>query len=247
MFRLRFVIVFFVFMIGCFEAKSDFTQSMNSSVPTASEAVLMNDAMSDERDDPFEGMNRMFFGLNEYLDGLFFEPMAKIYRGVFPEFVRIGVHNVLGNLQAPFNFLNYLLQFDGERAVITVARFFVNTIFGFAGIFDVASEMGLERADTSFGETLKVWKFETGPYIVLPVLGSSSPRGILGIVVDFFFDPFNVVMRQQHQKRYIAVRTGLSILDLRSSTIESLEGLKKSSLDYYVARRSIYFQRNPNI
>ena len=131
----------------------------------------------EESNDPLEPLNRFFYGINLMLDVAFLKPLAEVYRAVAPEPVRNGVRNVLDNLFAPVVFLNHILQGEAERATVTLGRFLMNSTIGCLGLVDAATEFGHPGYDTDLNQTLAVWGVETGPYLVLPLIGSSSFRG----------------------------------------------------------------------
>lgn len=200
--------------------------------------------------DPLEAMNRYFFEVNYALDELFLKPAAAVYRITLPDPVRDSVRNFLRNLRTPVILANDLLQGDLDRAGDTAGRFAVNTTAGVLGLFDVADSMGMEFHDEDFGQTLAVHGVPNGPYLVLPILGPTSPRDIAGTVVDIFLDPFTYLAMSDTKytdaddiQTFQFVRAGLSILDTRSRNIETLEEVRRGSLDYYATIRSLYRQR----
>lgn len=206
-----------------------------------------DESQSDEGpNDPLENINRVIFGINEVLDFVILRPVAEIYRAITPEPVRDGVSNVLDNLYTPVSFLNHVLQVQPERAAATLYRFIMNSTFGVAGLVDVNSDLGYPRYDTDFNQTLTAWGVDTGPYLVLPIVGSSSFRGGIGLVADYYSDPLNLYLMNPHHHKYrywLTVRYGLDIVRNREKVIETIDNLRKGSLDMYVTMRSIYFQR----
>jgi phospholipid-binding lipoprotein MlaA len=138
-----------------------------------------------------------------------------------------------------------LFQGKPERAGTTLARFVINSTVGVLGIFDVAKSMGLSPTKEDFGQTIGVWakSDEGGPYLVLPLLGPSNPRDAIGLVVDYFVDPFNIAINHYNVQYLGYIRAGLTAVDSRSRTIQVLDDLERNSLDYYAAIRSAYRQR----
>ncbi len=196
-----------------------------------------------EANDPIEPFNREVFKLNSDLDKAILKPVAKAYRRAIPAFARTSIRNFLNNIDSPQTFINDVLQGESGRAAETAMRFFVNTVAGFFGFFDVAAQYGLASHQEDFGQTLAVWGVKEGPYIMLPLLGPNNARHVAGRIGDRLMDP----------RTYIApggweygVATGsvtaLSIVDSRSRVIEELEDLEKSSLDLYATIRSLYRQ-----
>lgn len=203
-------------------------------------------SFDDGPNDPLEPFNRLIFGINELLDFVILRPVAEIYRAITPEPVRNGVTNVLDNLFAPVGFLNHILQGEAERATVTLFRLLMNSTFGLFGLVDVTSDLGYPRYDTDFNQTLMAWGVDTGPYLVLPVIGPSSFRGTIGFIGDYYADPLNMYLNNRHHRQYrywLTVRYGATMVSQREKVIDTIDNLRNSSLDMYVTMRSIYFQR----
>jgi phospholipid-binding lipoprotein MlaA len=186
--------------------------------------------------DPLEPMNRVFFEFNRIMDGLLLEPLARIYRGVTPQFLRDGVNNFLDNLNTPVVLANDILQGEPYRAEHTLGRFMLNTIMGVGGLIDVGGMLGMpERHNEDFGQTLAIYGFDEGPYLVLPLLGPTNPRDTIGFVVDLAFDPLTYVA-----PRDVALaRFGTDLLAFREQNLEAIDELKRSSIDLYAATRTL--------
>lgn len=137
-------------------------------------------------DDPWETLNRKVFVFNDTLDRWVLRPVASSYRAVTPEPVRRSVQNIFNNLGEGTNLVNNLLQGKLHDAGVDVSRFMLNTSFGVLGVFDVAGKMGLQRNDEDFGQTLGKWGVSSGPYVVLPFLGSSTLRDAPALVPDAY-------------------------------------------------------------
>jgi phospholipid-binding lipoprotein MlaA len=193
--------------------------------------------------DPIEPFNRAIFDFNIVVDDALIRPAAIAYRDVLPQPARDGVHNVLDNLRAPIVFANDVLQGETQRAAITVVRFVINSTVGILGIFDVAKEAGYQPHSEDFGQTFASWGIGEGPYLVLPILGPSNPRDATGLATEWYVDPFNRWMSNTDRDWAVWTRTGLTGLDLRSQNIETIDELKKTSIDFYAAVRSLYRQR----
>ncbi len=193
-------------------------------------------AAAQEIDDPVEQANRAVFGVNQYFDRHVLKPIAGGYRENAPGGLQRGLSNVLSNLKEPSVALNDLLQGNPARALSTVWRFAVNTTAGALGILDVAADLGLERHEADFGQTLGVWGLGTGPYLTLPLLGPSTLRDAAGTVVGTVINPLLLGPAQP------AVTVGQA-LDQRVQAHEQLQALESSAVDYYAALRSAYVQR----
>ncbi len=192
-----------------------------------------------ENNDPFEPFNRAVFNANDAIDAAVIRPLAEGYRAVVPQFFRDRIRAFIDNLQEPRIFVNNLLQGRVDAAGITFGRMYVNTTLGLAGLFDVATGRDLPRQTGDFGETLYFWGADSGPYLVLPLLGPSNVRDAFGLAVDLYTTP---------PAHWFPGSAGLWInvgvytasgFDLRARNIETLDEIKKSALDYYAQFRSI--------
>ena len=141
---------------------------------------------SEEISDPFEDLNRDIFIFNEKLDEKLLKPAAIAYRKVTPQLARSGVTNFFNNLEEIDTMINQVLQGEIKYAFNDAGRFVINTTIGLFGLIDVASKMGLERHEEDFGQTLGVWGFDSGPYIMIPFLGPSNPRDLLSRPISSF-------------------------------------------------------------
>jgi len=193
--------------------------------------------------DPLEIPNRFIFAFNEALDVVILRPAAVTYRFLVPQGIRDAIRNFLRNLSTPVILANDLLQGDLERADTTFSRFVVNTSVGMLGLLDVAEPMGLAYHEEDFGQTLGHHGAGEGFYIVLPLLGPSNLRDASGRVVDYFIDPFTYILTQEQSLARFAV-TGL---DKRERNIETLDEIKKDSVDFYARVRSLYGQYRDNL
>ena len=186
--------------------------------------------------DPLETLNRGSFSFNLFLDTYLLKPVAKTYRFVTPRFVRTGITNALHNLGTPVTVVNDLLQGEPRRATDSVGRFMLNTIMGVGGLVDVGGLLGMpERHSEDFGQTLAVYGLGSGPYLMLPLLGPSNPRDLAGMVVDFAFDPFTFFAPTSASLG----RTGAKIVSFREANIETIDELKRTSIDFYAATRTL--------
>lgn len=150
----------------------------------ASEVLREDAAYAIDAYDPWEGMNRRIYRFNYYFDKYLYLPVVNAYEFITPDFVETGVSNFFDNLTEVTNLTNTLLQGKGGGALTTTGRFLLNSTVGVAGLFDVATSVGLKRQKEDFGQTLGVYGLGNGPYLVLPVLGPSTLRDTGGIVVD---------------------------------------------------------------
>ncbi|HEX7987439.1 MAG TPA: VacJ family lipoprotein, partial [Duganella sp.] len=136
--------------------------------------------------DPYESYNRAMFSFNDKVDTYALKPVATVYRDVTPSFVQTGVGNFFGNLGDAWTAVNNLLQGKGEAGMTDVTRFALNSTLGILGLFDIASEAGLQKHKEDFGQTLGTWGVSSGPYLMLPLLGPSTVRDTVALPADFY-------------------------------------------------------------
>ncbi len=203
-------------------------------------------AEAEDFNDPLEDTNRAIFDFNQVVDRNVLVPVAKAYRTVLPDPVRDSLRDFLRNLREPLIFANDALQGEFERAGQTFARFTLNSTLGVGGLIDVAGRWGeLPYHEDDLGLTFGVWGIPEGPYLVIPVLGPSTPRDLTGQVAEGFGDPFNYIVTGNPYTLYWIpfVRGGVAGIDQRSRYIETLADIERTSLDYYATIRSLYRQR----
>ena len=200
----------------------------------------MEDGGADDSvNDPLESMNRAIFSFNQFAEGLLFKPLAMLYRDLLPPGVQDAVDGILETLHTPVTLANDLLQGEPERALETLGRFAINGTLGIAGIFDVASEFGLEGHNEDFGQTLAVWGSGEGMYLVLPLFGPSNVRDGIGLGIDALFDPLTYYASFRQQ----AGRTATRGINELSGVVDSLDEIERTSIDYYATLRSLYRQQ----
>jgi phospholipid-binding lipoprotein MlaA len=194
-----------------------------------------------ERDprDPIERYNRSMYRFNDALDRGVARPVAKAYITVTPPPVRTGISNFFRNLNSTTVIANDLLQLKPRAFFTETLRLVVNTTVGIGGLFDPASQLGIPAGDEDFGQTLGRWGVNSGPYVVLPVLGPSTARDTVGLVGDQFTDPKLYLIND------LWIRLGLttlSLIDSRAALLGTDEVLA-DSYDPYVFMRNAYLQR----
>jgi phospholipid-binding lipoprotein MlaA len=197
--------------------------------------------------DPLEGLNRGVFALNNALDVVLLNPICRVYNALLPDFFRAGVHNFMRNLSSPILVGNEILQGDFHQAGVSTARFIINTTAGVGGLMDPAEHVGLHYADADFGQTLGVWGFGDGFYMVLPVIGPSSLRDTVGLAADSYADPVRLWARNTDREWIYYTRVGVSAVDQRARLVKAMDDLRKNSLDYYAAVRSAYAQKRASM
>jgi phospholipid-binding lipoprotein MlaA len=187
--------------------------------------------------DPYEGFNRAMFQVNEGID-VVLKPVAQGYDTAAPLPVKAGVGNFFGNLSDAWTSVNNLLQGKGSDGLSDAGRFLINTTVGIGGVFDVASEMGLEKRSEDFGQTLAVWGVGEGPYFYWPIIGPRTTRDTFGWAVDTYADPVphlnDVALRNS--------LTGVRLVDHRASLLPTDKVVEEAAFDKYNYIRDAYLQ-----
>jgi phospholipid-binding lipoprotein MlaA len=191
--------------------------------------------------DPFEPTNRFFFDVSQKADKYVAKPVAQGYVAVVPEPVRTGLHNVLNNINEPVVMGNEGLQGSPGAAAKTLGRFVVNSTIGVGGIVDVGSKIGLPDDDQDGGITFGKWGLREGPYFFAPLLGPAPPRDALGRVSDMYLQPLHYI-NFPGSTTLAYSRLGLGVLDDRAQTLDELDSIEKTSVDFYATTRSLYRQ-----
>tara|TARA_Y100000816_G_scaffold135950_1_gene96146 strand:+ start:3244 stop:3984 length:741 start_codon:yes stop_codon:yes gene_type:complete len=187
-------------------------------------------------EDPYEKSNRKVFEFNNKIDKLFLRPVTDFYDKATPEFAQTSITNFFANLDDIRISINNLLQGNVVESMSDITRFFINSVFGLAGFFDVASEMGLEKHSEDFGQTLGKWGAKPGPYLMLPFLGPSTTRDAFTFVGDTALAPALSLDDNR-------ARLGLISLDL-INTYSAFTGIADiESKDQYAFLRDAYLER----
>ena len=190
--------------------------------------------------DPWEAWNRKVFAFNEALDEAILKPVATAYVEALPPIVRRGICNFYANLADAWSAVNNLLQGKPVEAGQVAFRFGVNTVFGFGGVLDLASEMGIDRHYQDFGQTLGVWGMGPGAYLVWPLLGPSTERDSLALPLNYAASPmylFNLNLAGQ-----VGVWS-LNLVNTRGELLGASRMLDDIALDKYIFVRDAYLQR----
>jgi phospholipid-binding lipoprotein MlaA len=193
--------------------------------------------------DPFEPVNRAVFSFNDALDRAVLAPVARGYQAVVPELVRQGVGNFFGNFGDGWSAINQLLQGKGEAAATMTMRVATNTLFGIGGLFDVASDLGMERQSEDFGQTLGWWGLPAGPYLVWPLLGPSTLRDSAGRPLDLAWSPSAVI----NDNTASVSLSLLNLVDTRAGLLSASRVVDGIALDKYSFIRDAYVARRRNL
>ncbi|MFV1998205.1 MAG: VacJ family lipoprotein, partial [Acidiferrobacterales bacterium] len=194
--------------------------------------------------DPYERLNRNLFTFNDGLDRYLMKPLSKGYDTITPGPVSRGITNFFNNLGEPRNVLNAALQGKLTQTASSTVRFLINTTLGIGGFFDVARYGGMKPHKEDFGQTLATWGMEGSSYVIIPVLGPSSVRDVIGELVDFFTYPL-----LYYNDR--GVRNALYVLyltDRRANLLIATEVLEEAAGEYrYEFVREAYWQNRKNV
>ena len=193
--------------------------------------------------DPFEPFNRGVYNFNEGVDRAILQPVARGYRAVLPQFIRSSVSNFFSNINDIVVALNNLLQGKFVAAYTDIGRVAINSTIGLLGLFDVASDAGIEKHDEDFGQTLGRWGFADGPFIMLPLLGPSTGRDTVGRVGDYFSDPLTYVDPTHNRYQLFGTR----IVNRRAELLDASTVLQTAALDPYEFVRDAYLQRRRHL
>jgi phospholipid-binding lipoprotein MlaA len=211
-----------------------------ASVPPAAAPAAKPAAVS--KADPWEAINRKIFAFNDAVDEAVLIPVAKAYRDVVPEPLRQAFDNMLGNVTDGWAAVNHLLQGKPKDALDTGMRVGVNSVFGFLGVLDVASEMGFERQNEDFGQTLGRWGVGPGPYLVVPFLGPRSLRDALAYPVDRVTSFASLAGEGAN----VYTMTALELIHTRAGLLASGRLLNQIALDRYSFVRDSYLAKRRN-
>jgi len=197
------------------------------------------------RGDPWERVNRQTFAFNELVDQIAIKPAAQIYQAVVPSLVRKGVDNVFGNVGDAWTTLNLFLQAKPAAGLKMGMRTATNTVLGVGGVFDVAEEAGLERfTSEDLGQTLGFWGIQSGPYLVLPLLGPSTLRDTTARLLEVNDSPISHLW---HEPRDYNPALALQLLSTRASLLNAGRVFDEIALDKYVLMRDAYLSRRRSL
>lgn len=209
-----------------------------------SAAVLLGGcASSGNPKDPIEGFNRAMFSFNEGLDTVIIKPVAQGYDAVLPSPVKTGVTNFFGNIGDILIAVNNLLQGKVAEAGSDALRVAVNSTVGILGLMDFATEMGLEKHEEDFGQTLGRWGTPAGAHVVLPFFGPRNVRDTVGLVLDVSADPVSHVDHVPTRNSLLALR----IVSNRATLLPADKVIEEAAIDKYSYIRDGYMQRRRSL
>ncbi|WEF32125.1 MlaA family lipoprotein [Pseudoduganella chitinolytica] len=205
----------------------------------AATAALSGCAIGPDKRDPMENWNRAVFKFNDTVDTYALKPVATGYKNVTPGFVQTGVSNFFGNLSDVWTAANNLLQGKGADGMSDVMRVALNSTFGLLGVLDIASEAGLPKHKEDFGQTMGKWGVQSGPFVMLPLLGPSTLRDTVGLPLDMAADPWGY--KEPVNVRNIGAVT--RVVDQRAALLDAGSLFEDAALDRYEFLRDGYLQR----
>lgn len=219
------------------------TRLKSAALLVALVGLLGGCATSGNPKDPIEGFNRAMYGFNEVVDTVLIKPVAQGYDAVLPSPVRTGVTNFFGNIADLFIGVNNLLQGKPDQAVSDLGRVLINSTVGILGLFDVASEAGLEKHEEDFGQTFGRWGIGDGAYVVLPIFGPRTVRDTAGFLLDVAVDPVANVNHVPSRNSLLVLR----LIDMRADLLPADKVIEEAALDKYSYVRDGYLQRRRNL
>lgn len=205
----------------------------------AAATVLSGCATGSNPRDPYEGFNRKMFAFNDTVDKVALKPAATAYKKVLPQFLQTGVSNFFGNLSDLWTGANNLLQGKGKDGMTDFARFGLNSTLGLLGVLDIGSDVGLQKHNEDFGQTLGAWGVPSGPYLMLPIFGPSTVRDAAAIPLDIKADPWAYKEPVYIRNSGIALRA----VDQRASVLDASNLMEEAALDRYEFIRDGWLQR----
>ena len=201
-------------------------------------AIADEDTAGDPRD-PWEGYNRVIYTFNDGVDTLILKPAATAYDTLVPELLDDGITNFFANLGDIRNSLNNFLQGKPSEGFSSLGRLTINSTIGVLGFFDVATDMGIQKSEEDFGQTLAVMGVGPGPYFMLPFLGPSTLRDAVSLPADLAANP--VTWLDDSEARLTV--TGIQTVDIRAGLLETEDAVEGIAEDEYVLMRNAYLDR----
>jgi phospholipid-binding lipoprotein MlaA len=260
-------------LMGCASGNSDLQSPLSlasqtaglresalTPAPASRDFLSLADEGAGTTRDPSEERNRATLKFNQQLNHSVVYPVVEAYREGVPEPVRDSIESFANNLGEPLVFANNVLQLRPEAAATTLARFAMNSTFGLGGLVDVASREKLFRQTGDFGQTLYVWGVRDSEYLVLPIVGPTTTRDLIGSTVEFaaltpvsWLAPARIAAAAHEfgvaGSMATNVTTGINILGSTAGTLSKvdragdLKALEESSIDFYVMLQSVATQK----
>jgi phospholipid-binding lipoprotein MlaA len=202
-------------------------------------ALAAGCAQAPSRVDPLEPMNRGLYEVHDVVDTGLVKPIAQAYVDYVPQLLRVGIANVFNNIDDLFSALNSALQGKPDKAGNDLGRVMLNTMWGVGGLFDLATDLGIERGEEDFGQTFAVWGLPQGPYLFVPLVGPTTVRDGTGLLVRLAVGPVGYIPDVPLRNSLY----GVGAVDLRAQALGAGELVDTAALDRYVFIRNAYLQR----
>jgi len=204
-------------------------------------AMLSACATAQNHHDPIEPVNRVTYKVNDKIDMVTLKPLAQGYSAAVPKPMRTAVSNFYDNATYVNTILNDFLQGKGQQGIMDIIRFLINSTLGAAGMVDVAAPMGFEKHEEDLGQTLAVWGFSQGAYIVYPIVGPNSVRHTPDFLTATATDP--LFWAAFVWAPYITIPlAALKYIDKRARLMDASDMRDELALDPYVFTREAYVQ-----
>ena len=200
-------------------------------------ATYSGNAMTNPSD-PWQAVNRPVFAVNDTFDKMLFKPLAKGYNALTPDPVQNAITNFFSNLGEIDNAINNLFQGKPVQFATSIGRLAINSTVGIGGLFDVAAYAGLERAQEDLGQTFGTLGMQAGPYVVLPLLGSSSIRDIPGRIVSMYINPLSWL----DDVSFRNIMVGVNAVDSRANLLAKEDIASEISNDKYTLYRDSFLE-----
>lgn len=242
-------LAFTFLFVGCETTEQSSATSSSQAPALGSTTTASEDEWDDFDDeieeesvsDPIEGFNRAMFSFNDSVYGYVFRPVSEVYSEITPPGMRDGISNFFDNARYPIRVVNQVLQGKFEEGAKETGMFLVNTTYGVLGIYDRADEFpNLDVPAEDLGQTLGVWGFGNGPYVVLPILGPLTVRDGVGRVGDYFLDPFSYLGEWQWEADWSA--KGIETVNALPQRVGVYDAVTRDALDKYSALKDAYIQ-----
>ncbi|MDX2049824.1 MAG: VacJ family lipoprotein [Rickettsiaceae bacterium] len=190
-------------------------------------------------EDPFEKVNRRIFYFNSAIDRIFLKPIASVYGRVLSDFSKNRIGDFTDNIKEPLTTVNFILQLNVQNSFKSFWKFLINSTFGLGGTFDLSHRFKFKHKPQTFGSTLATYGVGPGPYIVLPIFGSTNMRDMWDIPTDHFLNPLMHKMTNPQQIGYSTLR----VIHKRNEVMPFTNYIETASTDPYVAVRTALQQR----
>lgn len=202
--------------------------------------------------DPFESYNRSIDTFNNTLDRYILKPVAQGYDAVAPAPVQTGVNNFFSNLDDILVIFNDLFQFKFKQFASDTGRLLVNSTVGVFGLIDWASDIGLEKHNEDFGQTLGYWGVPSGPYLILPFFGPGTVRDTINNnYLNLNLNPINNEVEAQIypnlDSKTVLGLTLVNLVDIRAGLLKAEGVVGEAALDRYLYIRELYLQKRRNL